>query len=44
MFKRIFSGLFKTEAERIEDYLAQSVSLADLERRQKELQLRGFRA
>lgn len=44
MFKRIFKSLFKTEAERIEDYLAQSVSLADLERRQKELQLRGFRA
>jgi len=44
MLKRLFSGLFKTEAERIEEYLSQSVSLADLERRQKELQLRGFKA
>lgn len=44
MLKRLFANLFKTDAERVEDYLAQSVSLADLERRQKELRLRGYNA
>lgn len=39
MLKRLFKQLFRTEAQRIEDYLAQSVSLADLERRQRQIQL-----
>lgn len=32
----------KSEQEKIEDYLAESTSLVDLERRQKDLRLRGY--
>lgn len=42
MFKTLFKSWFKTDQERVDDYLSQSVSLADLERRQKELRLRGY--
>ena len=44
MFKRLFKGWFKTDGERIEEYLSESVDLVDLERRQKELRLRGYSA
>lgn len=44
MFKKLFKGWYKTDKERIEEYLAQSVDLADVERRQKELRLRGYNA
>jgi len=47
MFKAIikwFSSINVSEKERIEAYLADSVSLADLERRQRELQSRGYNA
>ena len=42
MLKRFFKSWVKTDREYIEKYLAQSISLYDLERRQKELRLRGF--
>jgi hypothetical protein len=42
--KTWFKNATMTERERIDAYLAQSVSLADLERRQRELQSRGFNA
>ena len=43
MIKRLIN-LFhiKTEQQYVEDYLAQSASLADLERRQRELRQRGY--
>lgn len=44
MFKRLFKSLFKTDSERIAEYLNDSVDLADLERRQRELRLRGYNA
>jgi Protein of unknown function (DUF3563) len=44
MFKRLFKNWFMTDQERIEKYLSESVDLVDLERRQKELRLRGFNA
>jgi hypothetical protein len=47
MFKAIvkwFRSATMTEKERIDAYLADSVSLADLERRQRELQSRGINA
>lgn len=44
MFKRLFKNLFKTDSERIAEYLNDSVDLADLERRQRELRLRGYNA
>lgn len=40
--KFIYTSWFMTEREQIEHYLAQSISLADLERRQKDLQKRGL--
>lgn len=42
--KKWFRGLTMTERERIDAYLAQSVDLVDLERRQRELRVRGFNA
>ena len=42
--KKWFKSLTMTDAQRIEAYLAESVSLADLERRQRELRSRGFNA
>lgn len=39
-----FRSVTMTEKERIDAYLADSVSLADLERRQRELQSRGINA
>lgn len=47
MFKAMskwFRSVTMSEKDRIEAYLADSVSLADLERRQRELQSRGFNA
>ena len=40
--KKWFKSITMTERERIDAYLADSVSLADLERRQRELQSRGY--
>jgi hypothetical protein len=42
--KKWFKSVTMTEHERIDAYLADSVSLADLERRQRELQSRGYNA
>lgn len=42
--KKWFKSITMTERERINAYLADSVSLADLERRQRELQSRGYNA
>lgn len=42
--KKWFKSVTMTDRERVEAYLAQSVSLADLERRQRELQARGYMA
>ena len=42
--KKWFKSITMTERERIDAYLADSVSLADLERRQRELQSRGYNA
>jgi hypothetical protein len=42
--KKWFKSVTMTERERIDAYLADSVSLADLERRQRELQSRGYNA
>jgi hypothetical protein len=42
--KSWFKAITITDKERINAYLAESVSLADLERRQRELQTRGFKA
>ena len=42
--KKWFKNATMTESQRIDAYLAQSVSLADLERRQRELQARGLNA
>lgn len=39
-----FRSVTMTEKERIDAYLAESISLADLERRQRELQNRGYNA
>lgn len=47
MFKAIkkwFNSITMTDSQRRDAYLADSVSLADLERRQRELQSRGFNA
>ena len=43
MIKRLINFFHvKTDQEYVEDYLAQSASLADLERRQRELRQRGY--
>ena len=42
--KKWFKSITMTERERIDAYLADSVSLADLERRQRELQSRDYNA
>jgi hypothetical protein len=43
MLKRLINFFhIKTEQQYVEDYLAQSASLADLERRQRELRQRGY--
>jgi hypothetical protein len=42
--KKWVKSVTMTERERIDAYLADSVSLADLERRQRELQSRGYNA
>lgn len=44
MIKRIRKWFFKTDREYIEEYLAQSVSLVDLENRQKDLCRKGYLA
>jgi hypothetical protein len=38
ILQKLFKPLFKTERQREEDWLAQSVDLVDLERRQRQLQ------
>ena len=42
LYNFIYNSLFMTERDQIEQYLAQSISLADLERRQKDLRKRGL--
>lgn len=42
--KKWFKNATMSERERVDAYLAESVSLADLERRQRELQNRGYNA
>lgn len=43
MIKRLINFFHvKTDQEYVDDYLAQSASLADLERRQRELRQRGY--
>lgn len=44
VIRKWFRKATMSENDRIEAYLADSVSLADLERRQRELQSRGFNA
>jgi hypothetical protein len=45
MLARILKALAgKTDKEYVEEYLSYSVSLADLERRQRELRARGYLA
>ena len=44
MFKKFFKRWYMTDQEKVEEYLSHSVSLYDLERRQKELRLRGYNA
>jgi hypothetical protein len=39
-----FKSVTMSDKDRIEAYLAESISLADLERRQRELQNRGYNA
>lgn len=41
--KQFFKPFFMTNEERIERYLSESVSLVDLEMRQRELQRTGFK-
>ena len=42
--KKWFKSVTMTDAQRIDAYLSDSVSLADLERRQRDLQSRGYNA
>ena len=44
MLKRLFKKWFKTDSDHIEEYLAQSVYLIDLENRQRDLTRGGYLA